>query len=90
MSFTGHVKAGVVVFDGPARPPEGAIVRVEEVPGAREQAPTWGEVFSDLVGIVDDLPEDMAENHDDYIHGLTAYPHQSESAGTRSAPATNK
>lgn len=69
MSFTGHVRAGVVIFDGPTRPPEGAVVRVEEMPRASEQLPTWGEVFKDLIGSVDDLPEDMAENHDHYIHG---------------------
>ena len=69
MSFTGQVKEGVVVFDGPARPPDGAAVRVEEMPAATRQPPTWGEVFQDLIGAVEGLPEDMAENHDHYIHG---------------------
>jgi hypothetical protein len=68
MRYSGHVKKGVVVFDGPARPPEGAAVRVEEAP-ATGQGPTWGEVFKGLIGSVDGLPEDMAENHDHYIHG---------------------
>jgi hypothetical protein len=68
MSYTGHVKEGVVVFDGLARPPEGTTVRVEEMPAA-EQASTWAEVFKDLVGAVEGLPQDMAENHDHYIHG---------------------
>jgi hypothetical protein len=69
MSFTRHVKEGVVVFDGLARPPEGAVVRVEEVSAAKPEPPTWGEVFKDLIGAADGLPEDMAENHDHYIHG---------------------
>jgi hypothetical protein len=69
MSFTGQVKEGVVVFDGPGRPPEGAAVRVEEVAVAKDEPPTWGEVFKDLIGAVDGLPDDMAENHDHYIHG---------------------
>jgi hypothetical protein len=68
MSYTGHVEKGVVVFDGPARPPEGATVRIEEVPAA-VSAPTWGKVFEDLIGTVEDFPEDMADNHDHYIHG---------------------
>jgi len=69
MSFTGQVKDGVVVFDGPSRPPEGTAVRVVEVPPVASQSPTWGEVFKDLIGAVEGLPEDMAENHDHYIHG---------------------
>ena len=68
MTYTGQVKKGVVVFDGPARPPEGAQVRIEEVAGA-ESGPTWGEVFKGLIGTVEGLPPDMAENHDHYIHG---------------------
>jgi hypothetical protein len=70
MNYTGQVKEGVVVFDGPARPAEGTTVRVEEMPAA-QQAPTWAEVFKGLIGAVDGLPEDMAENHDHYIHGAS-------------------
>ena len=69
MSYTGHVEKGVVVFDGPNRPSEGAVVRVEEVPVC--QSPSWGEVFKDLIGAAEGLPEDMAENHDHYIHGAS-------------------
>lgn len=68
MTYTGHMENGVVIFDGPARPPEGAVVRVEEI-AAAEQAPTWGEVFNDLIGAADGLPADFADNHDHYIHG---------------------
>lgn len=39
MNYTGHVEKGVVVFDGPARPPERATVRVQEVPTA--ELATW-------------------------------------------------
>lgn len=67
MSYTGRVENGVVVFDGPNRPSEGATVRVEEV--AAEQAQSWGEVFKDLIGAAEGLPADLAENHDHYIHG---------------------
>jgi hypothetical protein len=67
MAYKGHVQNGVVVFDGPGRPLEGAVVRVEEVPAAA--APNWGEVLKDLIGAAEGLPEDLAENHDHYIHG---------------------
>lgn len=70
MSYTGHVEKGVVVFDGPTRPPEGMAVRIEEVPAA-QPAPTWGEVFKNLIGTAEGLPEDMADNHDHYIHGTS-------------------
>ena len=31
--------------------------------------PTLPERFRDIVGTVPDLPSDMAENHDHYVHG---------------------
>jgi hypothetical protein len=68
MTYNGRVEKGVVVFDGPARPPEGTEVRVEEVQPAGQES-SWGEVFKDLIGAAEGLPEDMAENHDHYIHG---------------------
>jgi len=68
MVYVGHVRNRVVVFDGPQRPAEGATVRVEEVP--TEATQSWGEVFKDLIGVVEGLPRDMAENHDHYIHGV--------------------
>jgi hypothetical protein len=69
MSYSGQVKEGVVVFDGSARPPEGAKVEVVELPASKAEPPSWGEVFKGLVGTVEGLPEVMAENHDHYIHG---------------------
>ncbi len=68
MNFTGHVKAVVVVFDGPTRPAEGAAVRVEEVVDTPPLVPTWGETLKNLVGTIDG-PADMAKNHGHYIHG---------------------
>jgi hypothetical protein len=67
MVYKGRVQNGVVVFDGPDRPSDGAVVRIEEVPASTP--PTWGEVFKDLIGAAEGLPEDLAENHDHYIHG---------------------
>lgn len=74
MTFVGHYKNGVVVFDAPPSLPEGAAVEVAPVAptphseGASE-APTWGEVLKNFVGKATGLPSDMAKNHDHYIHG---------------------
>jgi hypothetical protein len=67
MVFSGRVKDGVIVLDPPAELPEGTEVRVE----ALQEAPagTLAERFADVIGTANDLPEDMAENHDHYLHG---------------------
>jgi hypothetical protein len=64
MTYTGHVEKGVVVFDGPVRPPEGAAVRVEEV--ETEQASGVGDGLDRLAGRAKGLPADLAERHDHY------------------------
>ena len=64
MPYRGHVENGVVVLDESAGLPDGTQVRVDSV-----SVPTLAEQLRDVIGIVDDLPEDMAENHDHYIHG---------------------
>lgn len=48
--------------------PNGTIVRVEPV--EEERQPTVWEVLKKYDGIATDLPTDMAENHDHYIHGV--------------------
>jgi hypothetical protein len=65
MTYKGTVKNGVVVLPPEAKIPDGTEVRVEPV----EELPTWGEVFKDLIGSVEGLPSDLAENHDHYAHG---------------------
>lgn len=67
MSFAGHVRNGVVVFDEPVTLPEGTVVEVAVRP-APEQA-THFERFKEIIGAAVGLPEDFAENHDHYIHG---------------------
>lgn len=67
MVYRGHVQNGVVVIDDAEKPPEGAAVRVETVgPEARQ---TLVERLRPVIGSVSDLPVDMAEHHDHYIHG---------------------
>jgi hypothetical protein len=67
MSYQGHMHNGVVVFDGPIDLAEGTPVRVEPVePPVRK---TLAERFKNVIGAGVDLPEDMAKNHDHYLHG---------------------
>lgn len=72
MSFDGHIENGVAVFDQPVSLPDGLRVRIELVPESppNEQGrKTLAERFKSIIGAVDDLPADMAENHDKYLHG---------------------
>ena len=68
MSFEGTVQNGVVVFDNQQQLPDGTRVEVI-VQDPSVKAPTLRERLAKLAGTVDDLPADMARNHDHYIHG---------------------
>jgi hypothetical protein len=68
MSLQGVVQNGVVVLDAGHSLPDGTRVEVTVRDGAG-QAPTLRERLLKLAGTVDDLPVDMARNHDHYIHG---------------------
>lgn len=46
--------------------PSGITVRVVPV---EEEIPTLAEIMAKYRGIATDLPEDLAENHDHYLHG---------------------
>jgi hypothetical protein len=66
MSFQGTVQNGVVVFDVQQQLADGTRV---EVIVQLAKTPTLRERLAKLAGTVDDLPADMARNHDHYIHG---------------------
>ena len=66
MTYRGHIENGSVVFDETVVLPEGTEVRVEPVAGLKK---TLAEQFKDVIGCISDLPVDMAQNHDHYIHG---------------------
>ncbi len=66
MSFEGHIQNGVVVFDEPVAVPEGTAVRVEVLVPPRK---TLAERFKNIIGAGVDLPDDLAKNHDHYLHG---------------------
>ena len=68
MSFPGTVQNGVIVLDNLQHLPDGT--RVEVVLHEESaKKPTLRERLIKLAGTVDDLPSDMARNHDHYIHG---------------------
>jgi hypothetical protein len=72
MSFEGHIVNGVAVFDEPVSLPDGLKVRIVPLaePARTPGNPkTLAERFKNVIGAVDDLPADMAENHDHYLHG---------------------
>jgi hypothetical protein len=66
MEYRGRVQGGVVLFEA-AAPPDGAEVRVEVV--QEPAVPSIWEKLKKYSGAIDDLPPDMARNHDHYIHG---------------------
>lgn len=66
MSFQGHIENGVVVFDEPMTVPDGTPVRVEVIAGERK---TLAERFKHAIGTGVELPDDLAKNHDHYLHG---------------------
>jgi hypothetical protein len=67
MTFRGRVQNGVVVFDGPQKPLEGAAVEVAVLTnGAKE---SLRDFLLEFAGTIEGLPSDMAAQHDHYIHG---------------------
>ena len=68
MSFEGRVENGVIVLDVPNQLVEGTRVEVivRDPPAGQS---TLRERLLKLAGTVDDLPADMAQQHDHYIHG---------------------
>jgi hypothetical protein len=67
MTFRGRVQSGVVVFDGPQIPPEGATVEVAVLTNGEKEP--LRDVLLDFAGTIEGLPSDMAAQHDHYIHG---------------------
>lgn len=67
MTIAGTVQNGVVILDGAPALPDGTRVEVV-LPVEAERKPTLHGLLK-LAGTVNDLPPDMAEQHDHYIHG---------------------
>ena len=66
MSITAIVENDTIKLPPGVHVPDGTSARIifETVVGR-----TLAERYAGLIGITDALPEDMAENHDHYLHG---------------------
>lgn len=73
MTYMGHVENGTIVLDEPVTLPDGATVKIEfavALPVADENSgPSFTERFSEVLGKARSLPEDAAEDHDQYLYG---------------------
>ena len=74
MTLHGHFQNGIIVLDGGIPLPEGAAVEVQVIvpqsqPVLDDELPTLAESLEDFIGILEDLPEDAATNHDHYLYG---------------------
>lgn len=68
MTYRGRVQNGVVVFETPPAPPEGA--EVDVIPASQANSgPTLAEIFKDVIGKAEGLPVDSSINHDHYLYG---------------------
>ena len=67
MTFRGRVSKGVVVWEQGADLPEGTEVRVEPV--GEPTRKTLYERLEKFAGQAEGLPDDLAQQHDHYIHG---------------------
>ena len=77
MSLEGRVHDGVVVFAQPVPLMEGTRVRVEPVNDEKTAlggGPSLLDRLGDVVGAVDDLPADLAAQHDYYLYGTPKRP----------------
>jgi len=72
VTYSGHVRNGVIVLDTPAQLPEGSQVEISPAEQAASE-PTWAEVFRDVIGQARDLPADSSLNHDHYLYGTGAH-----------------
>jgi predicted DNA-binding antitoxin AbrB/MazE fold protein len=76
MTYRGHVRNGVVQLDEPVSLPEGAEVRVDVLASPEDarvesSVPSLYEQLKNVIGKATELPPDLAENHDHYLHGLS-------------------
>jgi hypothetical protein len=67
MTYRGRIEGGVIIMEDDPALPEGTVVLFEPAP--EKPLPAWGEVFAEFIGKAENLPADMAHNHDHYIHG---------------------
>jgi predicted DNA-binding antitoxin AbrB/MazE fold protein len=69
MELSGVVSDGVVKLDEPCSLPEGTKVKVIVETQPQGGGSSVGKRLLKHAGTVADLPKDLAEQHDHYIHG---------------------
>ncbi|HOC70250.1 MAG TPA: hypothetical protein PLL36_03525 [Candidatus Hydrogenedentes bacterium] len=70
MVYKGHVENGMVILDEPADMQEGTPVLIEVADKrAHVLRRSLAERMRNVIGKAQDLPEDAAEHHDDYLYG---------------------
>jgi hypothetical protein len=83
MTYKGKVENGVILVEEGVRLPEGAEVQIELAEDGKSAndmtgEPTIGQKLAALGRWAEtqpcDLPTDLAENHDHYLHGLPKKP----------------
>ena len=76
MVYRGRVEKGVVVFDEKASLADGTEVTIRPVKprsgrsGKARKPLSLAERLGPVVGMAENLPEDLAQNHDHYLYGL--------------------
>jgi hypothetical protein len=76
MTYLGHVRNGVVVFDEAVILPEGVAVRIEplEAPAGGNEVgadiPSLYERLKPFIGKAEGLPPDASVNLDHYLYGV--------------------
>lgn len=68
MTCVGKVVNGAVILPPELKLPEGAEV-VVDIPGPGAIGATFAERYKEFIGMADDLPRDLAQNLDHYVHG---------------------
>ena len=66
MSITAIIEQGKIVLPANVQWPSETVVRIEPV---GDQPPTLWETLKDFDGVANDLPADLADNLDHYVHG---------------------
>lgn len=71
MTYRGHVKNGVIVIDDRVTLNEGTEVAIQVVsepePSGDKGSKDRFERYRSLIGVLEDMPADWAERHDDYL-----------------------
>jgi hypothetical protein len=75
----------VIILDDQVHLPEGAMVKVQidlttKDESPTDELPTLADTMKDFIGVLEDLPEDAATNHDHYLYG-TQRNHDGDSRG---------